>query len=159
MDPFLVFVIIVGVLGLGMAWFFANFILKSDQGTDKMKEIALAIRQGAAAFLKRQYVTIGIITAVAAVLIFGLYFFTGKLDLGLKTAMAFILGAVFSGVAGFTGMFISVRANLRTASASTRSLNEALVKSLRGGAVSGILVVSLSLLGVAALFLIFGGMT
>src|SRR3989344_2893187 len=97
MDPFLVFVIIVGVLGLGMAWFFANFILKSDQGTDKMKEIALAIRQGAAAFLKRQYVTIGIITAVAAVLIFGLYFFTGKLDLGLKTAMAFILGAVIFG--------------------------------------------------------------
>ncbi|KKQ57415.1 MAG: K(+)-insensitive pyrophosphate-energized proton pump [Parcubacteria group bacterium GW2011_GWA2_38_13] len=156
---YLVFVIIVGILGLGMAWFLARYILASDQGTDKMKEIALAIRQGAAAFLKRQYTTISIITGIVAVLIFGLYFFTGKLDLGIKTAIAFLLGAIFSGAAGFTGMFISVRANLRTASASTRSLNEALVKALRGGAVSGILVVALSLLGVTALFIIFGGMT
>lgn len=157
MNIYLVFVFVVAFLGLGMAWFFANFILKSDQGTEKMKEIATAIRQGAAAFLKRQYITIGIITVIAAVLIFGLYVFTGKLGLGFKTAIAFILGAVFSGVAGFTGMFISVRANLRTASASTRGLNEALVKALRGGAVSGILVVALSLLGVSALFIIFGG--
>lgn len=152
------FVFIASFIGLAAAWFFANSIIKSDQGSEKMKEIANAIRQGASAFLKRQYTTIGIISGIVAVLIFFLYFFNQRMDLGIKTSIAFIFGAIFSGIAGFTGMFISVRANLRTASAATRSLNEALLKALRGGAVSGILVVALSLLGVAGLFLLYGGL-
>jgi len=159
MPSFVFFVFITSLLGLGMAWYLANFILKSDQGSEKMKEVALAIRQGAAAFLKRQYSTIGIIALIVAILIFFLYLSLHKFDLGWKTAAAFILGAMFSAIAGFTGMFISVRANLRTAAAATRSLNEALIKSLRGGAVSGILVVALSLLGVAGLFILYGGLT
>lgn len=153
----LILVFSISALGLFVAWYLANYILKSDQGTDKMKEIAVAIRQGASAFLKRQYTTITIIALIVAILILSLYLFSGRINLGIKTALAFVLGATFSGLAGFTGMYISVRANLRTASAATRSLNEALTKAMRGGAVSGILVVALSLLGVAGLFVLYGG--
>lgn len=150
-------VLFISFFGLLVAWFLARYILKSDQGTEKMKEIAAAINQGASAFLKRQYTTIAIITLIIAGLIFILYLFSGQLFLGFKTTIAFILGAVLSGLAGFVGMYISVKANLRTASAATRNLNEALVKAMRGGAVSGIMIVALSLLGIAGLFLIYGG--
>jgi len=150
-------VFFISIAGLLAAYLFAKQSLSGDNGTNAMQEIATAIRQGAAAFLKRQYTTIGVIAAATAVIIFLLYIVTGKLDLGLKTAFAFVLGALLSGIAGFVGMFISVRANLKVASAATRSLNEALVKALRAGAVAGILVVALSLLGVVALFVLFGG--
>ncbi|MFA6511917.1 MAG: sodium-translocating pyrophosphatase [Patescibacteria group bacterium] len=154
---FLVTVFSLSAAGLIIAGFLARYIINSDQGNEKMQEIAQAIRQGAGAFLKRQYTTIAIISAIVAVLIFGLYAFSGRLELGWKTAIAFVLGAAFSGASGYVGMYISVRANLRTAAAATRSVNEALTKALRGGAVSGILVVALSLLGVAGLFVLYGG--
>lgn len=143
-------IFIISVLGILIAWFLARHILKQDTGTDKMREIAKAIQEGAEAFLKRQYTTITILAIILALIIL--------LLLGWKTAFSFVLGAFASGLAGFIGMYVSVRANVRVASASQTSLNKALKTALRGGAVSGILVVALSLLGVAGLFVLFGGM-
>ncbi|MFH1171331.1 MAG: sodium-translocating pyrophosphatase [bacterium] len=148
----------ISVFGLVVAFLLARHVLKSDQGTPGMQEIALAIKQGAMAFLKRQYVTIAVIAVVAALLLFGVYWFTDSLTLGWQTAVAFLVGSIFSGLAGFIGMYISVRANLRTAAASTNSVDTAVRLALRGGAVAGLLVVALSLLGVAGLFLLYGGL-
>jgi len=151
-------IFIISLVGLAVAYWLARYVIKQDQGTPQMQEIAEAIKQGAMAFLKRQYTTIGILSAVLAVLIFSIYFFSGKPSYGWHTAVAFILGAACSALAGFIGMFISVKANLRTAAAAKRSLNEALKMAIRGGAVSGILVVALSLIGVAGLFYFYGGL-
>jgi K(+)-stimulated pyrophosphate-energized sodium pump len=123
-----------------------------------MQKIADAIKKGASAFLKRQYTTIGILTLVLVVIIFGGYALAGKASYGWHTAIAFLLGALCSAIAGFIGMYISVRANLRTAAVVGKSLNKALKIALRSGAITGILVVDLSLLGVAGLFYVFGGL-
>ncbi|MFA6991752.1 MAG: sodium-translocating pyrophosphatase [Candidatus Gracilibacteria bacterium] len=150
----------ISAAGLLAAFLLVRFVLRQEDGTPKMKEIAGAIREGAMAFLKRQYTTIGILTLVLGALIFGAYYFGAKdLNYGWHTTLAFLLGAFCSALSGFIGMWVSVKANLRTASAAQKSLNKALQISLRGGAVSGILVVALSLLGVGGLFYLFGGMT
>ncbi|TSC96616.1 MAG: K(+)-stimulated pyrophosphate-energized sodium pump [Candidatus Berkelbacteria bacterium Licking1014_2] len=153
----LTLVFIVSVIGLLTAGWLARLVFQEKTNNPKMEEIAQAIKEGAGAFLKRQYLTIGVIALITAGLIFLVYYLSGQDELGWKTALAFILGAVFSGLAGFSGMFVSVRANLKTAAAVNRSLNEALQKALRGGAVSGTLVVALSLLGVTGLFVLYGG--
>lgn len=125
-----------------------------------MQEIAGAIKEGAMAFLRRQYLTIGVLSVVFAIIIFlGYYLGADNLSYGWHTALAFILGAAASALSGFIGMFISVKANLRTAAAAQVSVNKALKMAIRGGAVSGILVVALSLLGVGGLFWMFGGLT
>lgn len=131
---------------LGLIW----AIFKADRGDARMQEIAGAIRQGAMAFLRRQYSTIAMLAIVVALVLF----FVSKDG---HTAIAFVLGAFCSALAGFIGMYASVNANLRTASAATRSLNAALQVSFRGGAVTGLSVTTLSLLGVAGLFYAFGG--
>jgi len=139
---------------------FAKQVLGSDSGTAAMQEIADAIKEGAEAFLKRQYKTIYSLSIVAAILIYGFYLATGKGgDLALKTVVSFFAGAICSGLAGFCGMFVSIRANLRAASAASVSLDKALKIALRGGAVTGLTVVALSLLGVGLIFLAFGGMS
>jgi K(+)-stimulated pyrophosphate-energized sodium pump len=152
--------IVFAISGVGLiaSYLFARFVLKADQGSDKKKEIALAIRQGAEAFLKRQYSAIGLISLLAVTAIFVIYFRSGDLSSALKTAGAFLAGAIASGIAGFIGMTMSVRANLRTAAATDKGVNAALQMALRGGAVSGILVVVLSLAGIAALFVLYGGL-
>jgi len=148
----------ISLAGLLAAFVLARYVLRQDDGTPKMKEIAGAIREGAMAFLKRQYTTIGLLTLILGALIFAAYYFGAKdLNYGWHTAVAFLLGALCSALSGFIGMWVSVKANLRTASAAQKSLNKALQISLRGGAVSGILVVALSLLGVGGLFYLFGG--
>src|SRR3989454_8483616 len=128
-----------------------------------MAEIAAAIQQGARAFLRRQYKSIAIIAAILAVVfaaaIFGQSAVTGKPDaveLGLKTAGAFALGATFSALSGFIGMQVAIRTNVRSAAGSLKSFNEALVVALRGGAVSGLAIVGLSLTGVAILYYGYG---
>lgn len=151
-------IFIISLLALIAAYTLAHYVLKQDTGNSKMQEIASAIREGAMAFLKRQYSTIAILTIITAALIFGAYYFSGNLNYGWHTALAFILGAACSALSGFIGMYVSVKANLRTASAAQNSVNTALKISLRGGAVSGILVVALSLLGVGGLFYFFGGL-
>lgn len=153
-----ILVIVISFVALAVAYYLARTIFKQDSGTAKMQEIAAAIKEGAMAFLKRQYTTIFILTAALALIIFVAYAFSGKISYGWHTSVAFILGAICSAVSGFVGMHISVRANLKTASAVSRSMNQALKTALRGGAVSGLLVVALSLLGVAGLFYFFGGL-
>lgn len=131
------------------------WILKRDQGTNAMIKVADAIREGSAAFLKRQYKTIGIISVVIAFGLWAAYYFSGKPTMGWQTALAFILGAASSALSGIIGMSIAVRSNSRSASAAKRSFNEALTVALRGGAVSGLIIVSLSLIGITGLFGIY----
>ena len=152
----LAFVFVVSILGLAFAWWLARSVMKESTGTVAMQSIAAAIKEGAEAFLKRQYKTIGILAVVAALLLFGVYAYFGQLALAIDTSVAFIVGSVFSAVAGIVGMAVSVRTNIRTASAAQTSLAKALRISMWGGAVSGFLVVSLSLLGVAGLYVLFG---
>jgi len=149
----------VGVLALIAAFVLAKIVLSADTGTAEMQAISNAIREGAEAFLARQYKTIGAIAVVLAIVVFlGYYMSPRTQDVALKTVVAFLVGAICSGLAGFTGMYVSIRANIRTASAARSSLNGALQAALRGGAVTGLVVVALSLLGVGALFFFFGGL-
>jgi len=155
---FLPAILMISVLSLVVAGLFARQVLKADRGTPEMQVIANAIKEGAEAFLRRQYKTIYLIAAIGAAIIFLLYVFQQEFTLGWKTTVAFLVGAACSGLAGFIGMFVSIRANIRTASASRSSLNRALQLALRGGAVSGIAVVAISLLGVGGIFYLYGGL-
>ncbi len=156
----------ISVLSLVVAGFLAKHVLSQDTGTPEMREISDAIREGAEAFLSRQYKTIGLLSVVAAGAIFGFYFWNREVkniaEMGQGTAwkvtISFLTGALCSAIAGYIGMFVSIRANIRTAAAAMTSLNKALQTALRAGAVSGLSVVAMSLLGVGGLFYLFGGM-
>jgi K(+)-stimulated pyrophosphate-energized sodium pump len=128
----------------------ARWIIAQPTGNERMQRIAAAIQEGAGAYLRRQYTTIAI---VGVVLFLAIGLVPG---LGWPTAIGFAIGAVLSGVAGFIGMFVSVRANVRTTEAATKGLNQALAVSFRGGAITGMLVVGLGLLGVAGYFFLVG---
>jgi len=151
----------VGLLAILFTVFLANYVLRKDTGTPEMQKVSNAIFKGAMAFLNRQYRTIAILSIFAAIVVaIVLYFLSAgnnavKFDLAWRTAIAFLIGALCSGISGYTGMYVAVKSNIRTASAATRSLGEALTVALRGGAVSGFLVVTLSLLGVSLIFLIY----
>jgi K(+)-stimulated pyrophosphate-energized sodium pump len=148
-----------GVLALAAALLFARSVLAADQGTPDMQRIASAIREGAEAFMARQYKTIAIMAVVlAAVLYAGYRMYGPTAPLALKVVFSFLVGAACSGISGYTGMFVSIRANLRTAAAARTSLAGALKLALRGGAVTGLIVVGLALLGIGLLFLLFGGL-
>ncbi|MFH1282228.1 MAG: sodium-translocating pyrophosphatase [bacterium] len=150
----------ISLFSLLFAGYLAYYVLKQDTGTPEMQEISNAIKEGAEAFLKRQYRTVGILSIVLAVIIYALYvFIKGDHNEALTTTISFLFGAVCSGIAGYIGMHISIRANIRTATAVKTNFNKALKISIRGGAVSGITVVAMSLLGVGGLFYIMGGMS
>ena len=144
--------------GLGFAGLLARDVLRRETGSDQMREIAGAIQQGARAFLRRQYKTIALI-AIALAIVFAVALGAQKgLSLGLETAGAFALGATLSALSGYIGMHIAIRSNLRSAAGSLKSFNDALVIALRGGAVSGLSIVSMSLAGVALLFYGYGAL-
>jgi len=151
------------VIAVLVAAYFAWDVLRSDTGTPEMQKVAGAIYTAAVAFIKRQYRTIALL-AVGGMVVIGLviYFFesapgVSASELAIKTSIAFIVGAACSMASGIIGMFVAVKSNLRTAAAAQHSVADALRISLRGGAVSGILVVGLSLIGVFVMFIAYGG--
>ena len=152
----------ISIVGLLFAYYLTRDVLKRDTGTERMREISNAIKEGAEAFLRRQNKTIIYLAIALALFIYIVYAFVRNHNandpvstpqqLALWTTISFAFGALCSVAAGYMGMWVAIRSNIRVASAATRNLNDALQTALRGGAVSGFFVVAMSLLGVAGLF-------
>ncbi len=149
----IILIFAVSILALLFAVYLIRFVLSRDTGTTRMKEISAAIKEGAEAFLKRQNRTIIYLAILVAILVFFLYSIQ-KPEIKYWAAISFIFGAVSSVISGYVGMWVAIRANIRTAAEAMKSLNGALQTALRAGAVSGLFIVALSLLGVVGLFTI-----
>ncbi|SHE62365.1 sodium-translocating pyrophosphatase [Alkalibacter saccharofermentans] len=140
----------VGIVALAFAAYLSAKVNKVDEGTDRMKEIASYIQEGAMAFLRREYKSIAIFVVVLFIVL------TFTPGLGVKTAISFLVGALFSVLAGFFGMKVATKANVRTANAArTSGMNKALSVAFSGGAVMGMSVVGLGIIGVSGLYIIF----
>ncbi|MBI2052252.1 MAG: sodium/proton-translocating pyrophosphatase, partial [Candidatus Sungbacteria bacterium] len=140
------FIIFSGVIGLSYGTFLIISVLKKPEGSETQKNISQAVREGASAYLKRQYKTIFIIAALLAV---GIYF-----ALNLTTAVGFLVGGFLSALAGYIGMNVAVRSNVRVAEAAKSGLKPAFMLAFKGGAVTGFFVASLALLAVAGFYFV-----
>jgi len=141
--------VICGALGLVLAGFMARYVLKQDQGSERIREISAAIKEGALAFLGREYKILGIFVVVVGIIL-------GVIPmLGWWVTVAFVFGAVCSGLAGFIGMNMAIRSNSRTAAAAQKSLNDGLKVSFRGGTVMGMCVVGIGILGLSIMYFAF----
>ncbi len=168
MDAINFIIPIAGALSVLFALYLARWVIRQDPGPQAMQDVAATIYEGAVAFIRRQYTTIGILALLGALVIGSVIAVVegpavadtniNGLPLGVRTAIAFLVGAGCSMASGIIGMFISVKANVRTASAARTSLVGAVRVAMRGGAVSGFLVVALSLLGVWGIFAAYGGL-
>ena len=149
MDNTIFLAIAAGICALGLAVIFVSYVLKQDEGTDRMKEIASAIREGAIAFLGKEYRILAVFVVIVTIILIFVP------DLEWPAAICFIFGAVCSMAAGYAGMSIAVRSNARTAAAANESLNNGLKLSFRAGAVMGLTVVGVGILGLSILYIIF----
>ena len=145
--------VICGILGVVVVGYFTRYVLRQSPGTEKIREISNAVQEGAMAFIHREYRT-EIIVVVIVAIILALLGLTSP-DLGLKAAAAFIFGAACSMGAGYAGMSMAVRANGRTTAAAEKSLNQGLRVAFRGGAVMGLTVVSIGILGISILYFVW----
>ncbi|MFA6503909.1 MAG: sodium-translocating pyrophosphatase [Patescibacteria group bacterium] len=148
MNSYLLFALISALVAVGWGAYLVSWILKQNHGEGKMVEISKAIQEGAQAYLKRQYTVIAYIGAAIFVLLW--------LTLGWKMALGFLVGSVLSGLAGYVGMSVSVRANVRTTQAAKKGMKEALDVAVKGGTVTGLFVVGLALLGVTGFYWMVG---
>ncbi len=158
----LAIILVLSIVGLGFSWYLSRWVMAQDTGPKKMQEISNAIKEGAEAFVRRQYRTIILLALMLAIVLFlGYGFLRERQDfdpvetareLAIWVTISFILGAICSVIAGYVGMWISIRANIRTAVGAMKSINDGLQVALRAGAVSGLIVVAMSLLGVAGLY-------
>jgi K(+)-stimulated pyrophosphate-energized sodium pump len=139
-----------GLVSILVALYLYYYVKKQDSGTPKMREISEAIREGAVAYMKREYKTLSIFVIVMSIILF---FALG--DKGLNTALAYIIGSICSGLAGYLGMDVAVRANMRTAQAAKKGLNKAFPVAFYGGSVMGLSVVGLALIGMSVIYFIF----
>ena len=142
------------VIGLAFALYQRNFVLAQDEGSERMKQIAAAIQTGAQAFLRREYRAVGILVLIVTAALAVLSSVPGS-GMSIFTAVAFVLGALASGLSGYIGMYIAVRANVRTTQAASQSLNKGLRVAFASGTVMSTMVVSLALLGISVLFIVF----
>ncbi|MCH2667816.1 MAG: sodium/proton-translocating pyrophosphatase, partial [Deinococcales bacterium] len=157
MDGLLILIPLAAIVALVAAWLLAANILRSGTGTDRMMEISGAVRQGAAAYMNRQYRTIFVV-AVVIIAVFVIVALTSTGESGIQwwwTTIGFAVGALFSGFSGYIGMNVAVRANVRVAEAARAGLAGALRIAFNGGAVAGLAVAGLALLGVAGFFWLF----
>ena len=144
------FALVAAVTGIVYGLYLAMWVFKLDAGNPKMQEIAKAIQEGASAYLNRQYRTVGVVAAVLFALLWGAGAISDKF--GLLTAVGFLIGAGASSLAGYVGMVIAVRANVRTAQAAHNGMNAALTVAFRGGAVTGLLLIGLGLLAITLFY-------
>jgi K(+)-stimulated pyrophosphate-energized sodium pump len=145
------FAVIAGIVGIVFVIFLAVNVLKKEAGSERIREITTAIEEGAKAFLRREYITLAVFVAVVFIILAVIP------DIGWKTGVAYLLGAITSGGAGYIGMRMGVKANGRTATAAQKGLNPALRIAFSSGAVMGTTVVALGILGLSIIYLVFGG--
>ncbi len=148
----IIFALVSGIVGIAYGVYLTFWVLRQDAGNDTMQTIALAIQEGAGAYLNRQYRTVGIVAGVMFLILWLAGIWSD--NFGLLTAMGFVVGAAASAIAGYVGMVIAVRANVRTAQAASNGLDPALQVAFKGGAVTGLLLIGLGLVALAGFYAI-----